>query len=188
MGISRSTITYVSVVREAKAVQVWNGNVGALILYPNVGSSLAAQFLVNGARVFGFGKLVWHRTAKDQVLVEAGRPYFHRYTHIKAPPNPLVLCFDNTSISIAQSQVMSNDGLDRCSLIPELLIELSPCSRVCCFIDDVGIFLQGRLVSEVLPIIELESSWHGERGIPRHASPREIGIEIWLALADGLAS
>ncbi len=106
--ISRTTITYMSVVREAKAVQVQNGNVSVSIFYLYVGSNLVAQFLVNTASVIGFGKLVWHRTTKDQVLVKAGRPSFHRYIYIKAPSNLLVLCFDNTSVLIAQSQVMPN--------------------------------------------------------------------------------
>ncbi len=117
---------------------------------------------------------MWHRTTKDQVLVEAGRPYFYKYTNIKAPTNPLVFCFDCTSVFIPQSQVMPNNVLDRCTLIPELLKELSPCSRVCCFIDDVDIFLEGRLICNVLPVVELENSRHGKRSIPKRR------IKIWV--------
>jgi hypothetical protein len=93
--------TYMSVVTEAKAVQLWDRDVRAMFLYPYVSSHLGAQLFVNSSRVSGFGKLVRYRTAEDQFLVEASRPYFYRYTHIKAPTNPLVL--DNTSVSIAQS-------------------------------------------------------------------------------------
>ncbi|OAF60944.1 hypothetical protein VC83_02755 [Pseudogymnoascus destructans] len=62
---------------------------------------------------------------------------------------------------------MPNNALDRCTLIPELLKELSPCSKVMLLIDHVGIFLTGRLVCNVLPVVELKSSCHGERSIPR---------------------
>lgn len=129
-----------------------------------IGSYLRAQLFVNSARVFGFNKLVQYRTAKDQFLIKAGRPYFYRYTHIEAPTNPLVL--NNTSILIAQSQVMLNNILDRCTLIRQLLKELSPHLRVCCFINDIFILLDSRLVCNVLPVIKLESSQHSRRSIP----------------------
>ena len=90
------------VVREAKAVQVWNANVGALMLYPRVYSYLRAQLFINCARVLGFSKLVWHRTTKDKLLVEAGGSYLDRYTDIKAATNLLILCIDSTGVSIAE--------------------------------------------------------------------------------------
>lgn len=147
-----------------------------MFLYLYVSSYLGAQLFVNSSRVSGFGKLVRYRTAEDQFLVEASRPYFYRYTHIKAPTNPLVL--DNTSVSIAQSQMMPNKGLNCCSLIQELLKELSPCSWVCCFIDDIDIFLSSRVVCNVLVVVELKSSWHSERSI----LPRWVEIWVYLKL------
>lgn len=43
--------TYAAAVREAKAVQMRDANVRALLLYPHVGSHFAAHLLVDGARV-----------------------------------------------------------------------------------------------------------------------------------------
>ena len=95
-------MTYMAVVREAKAIQVWNANVRALILHPRIHSHLRAQLFIYCARVLGFGKLVWHRTTKDELLVEAGRSYLDGYTYIEATSNPLILCIDNTGVSIAE--------------------------------------------------------------------------------------
>jgi hypothetical protein len=94
------------VVREPEAVKVGNANIGASILHPHKRSHLRAQLFIHCARVLGFGKLVWHETTKDKLLVEAGRLYLDRYTYIEAPSNPLILYFDNTGVSIAEPQVV----------------------------------------------------------------------------------
>lgn len=67
--------------QEAEAVQVWNTNVGALMLRPRIRSYLITlgQLFIHFARVLGFSKLVWHRTTKDEFLVETGRSYFDKY-------------------------------------------------------------------------------------------------------------
>ena len=108
-----------AVVREAEAVQVWNANIGALMLYPRIRSYLRAQLFIHCARVLGFSKLVWHRTTKDELLVEAGRSYFDRYTDIEAATNSLILYIDNTGLSIAEPQVVFNKSLNNLSLVPE---------------------------------------------------------------------
>jgi hypothetical protein len=90
------------VVREAEAVQVWNANIEALILYPRIRSHLRAQLFIHCARVLGFSKLVWHGATKHELLVEAGRSYLDRYTDIEAATNPLILCINNTGVSIAK--------------------------------------------------------------------------------------
>ena len=112
-------VAYMAVVREAEAVQVWNANVGALMLHPRIRSHLRAQLFIHCARVLGFSKLVWHRTPKDELLVEAGRSYLDRYTDIEAATNPLILCIDNTGISIAEPQVVLNKSLNSLSLVLE---------------------------------------------------------------------
>jgi hypothetical protein len=89
-----------AVVREAKAIQMWNANVGALMLHPRIRSYLKAQLLIHCARVLCFSKLVWHRATKDELLVEAGRSYLDRYIDIEAAANPLILCIDNTSVFV----------------------------------------------------------------------------------------
>jgi hypothetical protein len=108
-----------AVVREAEAVQVWNANVGALILHPRIRSHLRAQLFIYCARVLGFSKLVWHRITKDELLVVAGRSYLDRYTDIEAATNPLILCINNTGVSIAEPQVVLNKSLNSLSLVPE---------------------------------------------------------------------
>jgi hypothetical protein len=112
-------MTYMAVVREAEAVQVWNANVGALILHPRIYPHLRAQLLIHCAGVLDFSKLVWHRTTKDELLVAAGRSYLDRYTDIEAATNPLSLCIDNTGVSIAEPQVVPNKCLNSLSLVPE---------------------------------------------------------------------
>ena len=87
-----------AMVREAKAVQVWNADVGALILYPGIRSYFRAQLLINCSRVLDFSKLM--------LLVVAGRLYLDRYADFKATTNPLSLCIDNTGVSSAESQVV----------------------------------------------------------------------------------
>ena len=95
-------MTYMAVVREAEAVQVWNANIGALMLHPRIHAHLRAQLFIHCARGLGFGKLVWHGTTEDELLVEAGRSYLDGYTYIEAALNPLILCIDNTGVSIAE--------------------------------------------------------------------------------------
>jgi hypothetical protein len=51
-------IAYIVVVREAKAVQVWNTNVEVIILYVGIYSHLRAQLFIYCARILGFSKLV----------------------------------------------------------------------------------------------------------------------------------
>ena len=51
-------VAYMAVVREAEAVQVWNANVGALILHPRISSHLRAQLFIHCTRVSGFSKLI----------------------------------------------------------------------------------------------------------------------------------
>ena len=108
-----------AVIREAEAVQVWNANIGALILHPHMSSHLRAQLFVHSTRILGFSKLVWHRTTEDELLVEAGRLYLDRYTDIEAATNPLILCIDNTNVSIAEPQVVLNKSLNSLSLVPK---------------------------------------------------------------------
>jgi len=112
-------MTYMAVVREAEAVQVWNANVRALILHLRIRSNLRAQLFIHCARVFGFGKLVWLRATKDELLVEAGPLYLDRYTYIEAASNPLILCIDNISVSISKPQVVLNKSLNSLLIVPE---------------------------------------------------------------------
>jgi hypothetical protein len=107
----------------------------------------------NCARVLGFGKLVWHRTTKDKLLVEAGRSYLNRYTYIKAASNPLILCIDNTGVSISEPQVVLNKSLNSLSMVPECLIKLRRCLKVCCLVNDICIFLECLLERGVFPAI-----------------------------------
>jgi hypothetical protein len=88
---------------------------------------------------------VWHGTTKDELLVEAGRSYLDRYAYIEAASNPLILCIDNTGVSISEAQVVLNKSLDSLSMVPECLIELRRCLKVCCLVDDICIFLECRL-------------------------------------------
>ena len=108
-----------AVVREAEAVQVWNANVGTLMLHPRIRSHLRAQLLIYCARVLGFSKLVWHRTTKDELLVEAGRLYLDRDTDIEAATNPLSFCIDSTSVSVTEPQVVPSKCFNSLSLVPE---------------------------------------------------------------------
>lgn len=73
-----------AVVREAETVQVWNANVGVLMLHPRIHSHLKAQLFIHCAKILGFSKLVLHRKTKDKLLIKAGRSYLDRYTDIKA--------------------------------------------------------------------------------------------------------
>ena len=98
---------------------MWNANIGALMLYPDIRSHLRAQLLIHCARVLDFSKLVWHRTTKDELLLEAGRLYLDRYTDIEAATNPLIFCIDNTGVSIAEPQVVLNKSLNSLSLVPK---------------------------------------------------------------------
>lgn len=91
-----------AVIREAEAVQVWNANIEALILHLRMSSHLRAQLFVHSTRILAFSKFVWHRTTEDELLVEAGRLYLDVYTDIEAATNLLILCIDNTNISIAE--------------------------------------------------------------------------------------
>ncbi len=108
-----------AMVREAKAVQVWNADIGVLILYPGIRSHFRAQLLINCSRVLDFSKLMWHRTPKDELLVVAGRLYLDRYADIKAATNPLSLCIDNTGVSSAEPQVVPDKCLNDLPLVPE---------------------------------------------------------------------
>lgn len=106
-------------VRESEAVQVWNADVGALMLHPGIRSYLRAQLLIHCAWVLDFSKLMRHRTPKDELLVAADGLYLYRYTDVEAATNPLSLCTDNTGVSIAEPQVVLNKCLDSLSLVPE---------------------------------------------------------------------
>ncbi len=108
-----------AVVREAEAVQVWNANVGALMLYPRIKSHLRAQLFIYCTRVTGFSKLVWNRTTKDELLLEAGRLYLDRYADIEAATNPLIFYTDNTGVLIAEPQVVLHKSLNSLSLVPK---------------------------------------------------------------------
>jgi len=48
----------------------------------------------------------------EELLVEAGRSYLDRYTDIEAATNPLILCIDNTGVSVAKPQVALNKSLN----------------------------------------------------------------------------
>jgi hypothetical protein len=146
-------IAYMAVVREAEAVQMWNANVEAFILYARIHSHLRAQLFIHCARILGFSKLVWHRATKHKLLVEAGRSYLERYIDIEAATNPLILCMDNIGVSIAKPQVVLNKSLNDMSLVPERLIEVRRCLKVCCLADDVCIFVECRLVCDGFPVI-----------------------------------
>ena len=97
------------------------------MLYPGIRSHLRAQLLIHCARVLEFSKLVWHRTAKDELLVAAGRSYLDGYTDIEAATNPLIFCGNNTGVQITEPQVVYNKFLDGLSLVPEWLVELCRC-------------------------------------------------------------
>src|ERR1700709_2857446 len=101
-----------AMVREAKAVQVWNTDIGALLLYPGICSYLRAQLLIHCSRVLDFSKLVWHRATKYELLVAVRRSYLDRYADIEAATNPSSLCIDNTGVSIGEPQVVSDKCLN----------------------------------------------------------------------------
>ena len=89
------------------------------MLDPRICSYLRAQLFIHYIRILGFSKLVWHRTTKDELLIEAGRSYLNRYTDIEAATNPLILCTDDIGVSIAEPQVVLNKSLNSLSLVPE---------------------------------------------------------------------
>jgi hypothetical protein len=96
--------TYIAVVREAKAMQVGNANIGALSLHPHIGSHFTTQLLVHCAGVFGFGELLWHGVAEDEVSVRADRlsRYLDGYTDIEGASNPLLGREDCVCLSITE--------------------------------------------------------------------------------------
>lgn len=112
-------VTYMAMVREAEAVQVWNTDIGALMLYPGICSHLRAQLLIHCSRVLDFSKLVWHRTTKDELLVAVRRLYLDRYADVEAATNPSSLCIDNTGVLIGEPQVVPNKCLNGLLLVPE---------------------------------------------------------------------
>jgi hypothetical protein len=69
--------------------------------------------------------------------VEAGRLYLDRYIDIEAATHPLILCIDNTGVSIAKPQVVLNKSLNSLSLVLELPVEVLRCLKVCCLVDDI---------------------------------------------------
>ena len=142
-----------AMVREAEAGQVWNTDIGALVLYPGIRSHLRAQLLIHCSRVLDFSKLVWHKTTKDELLVAARRSYLDRYADIEAATNPSSLCIDNTGVSIGEPQVVPDKCLNSLPLVPERIIELRRCLKVCCLADDICVFLYCRLVRDGSPVI-----------------------------------
>jgi hypothetical protein len=48
-------------------------------------------------------------------------------TDIEAAMNPLILCIDNTGVSIAEPQVVLNKSFNSLSLVPELPVEFLRC-------------------------------------------------------------
>jgi hypothetical protein len=149
-----------AMVRKAEAVQVWNADVRAILLHPGIRSHLRAQLLVHCARVLDFSKLVWHRTAKDELLVTPGRTYLDGYTNIEAATNPSLLRRYNAGVVIIKPQMVFNNCLDGLSLVPKRLVELYRCLEVCCFADDICVFLQRRLVCDGSPVIYVDGSRH----------------------------
>ena len=111
-----SKVADMAVVGEAKAIQVRNANIGALMLHPHVCSHFRAQLFIHCARVLGFRKLVWHRATKDELLVEAVN---RTLIDIEAATNPLILCYDNTGVPIAELQVVLDKSLTRLPLVLE---------------------------------------------------------------------
>lgn len=91
-----------AMVRKAEAVQVRNADIWAMLLHPSIRSHLRAQLLIHCARVPGFSKLVWHRAAKHELLLAAGRLYLDRYADIEAATNPFVRCRNNTGVLVAE--------------------------------------------------------------------------------------
>jgi hypothetical protein len=142
-----------AMVGEAEAVQIWNADVGALMLHPGMRSHLKAQFLIHRARVLGLSKLVWHRTSKDELLVAAGRSYLDGYADVEAATDPSSPWSNNTGVSITEPQMVLNKCLNGLSLVPECLTELRRGLEVCCLADDIRIFLKCRLVRDGFPVI-----------------------------------
>lgn len=92
-----------AIVSEAEAIQARNANVAAMMLHPRVCAHLRAQFLIYCPRVLRFSKLMWHRTAKDDLhLAGTSRLYLDRDTDIEAATNPVISSFDNTGVSITE--------------------------------------------------------------------------------------
>ena len=56
---------------------------------------------------------------------------------LTAASNPLILCINNIGVSISEPQVVLNKSLNRPSMVPECLIELRRCLKVCCLFDDI---------------------------------------------------
>ncbi len=108
-----------SMVREAEAIQVWNTNIRALMLYPGIRSHLTAQLLIHFSRVIDFSQLVWHRSKTHELLVAPRRSYLDRYAYIEAATNPSSLCIDSTDVSIGEPQVVPDKCLNGLPLIPE---------------------------------------------------------------------
>jgi hypothetical protein len=49
----------------------------------------------------------------------SGRSYLDGEIDIEAATNPLILCIDNTNVSIAEPQVVLNKSLNSLSLVPQ---------------------------------------------------------------------
>ena len=68
-AIKRYSSLY-GVVREAEAVQVWNANIGASILYPHIRSNLRAQLFMASASLCGMGQrkmsFLWKRVDRTR--------------------------------------------------------------------------------------------------------------------------
>lgn len=135
---------YLTVVREAKPVQVRDTDIRAF-LYPRVCPNLAAQLLVNRAGVSRLRELERKRAAKEQLLrtrsarMPKRRPDRNRYAYIETTPDPLRLRRDGnrTFVLRAEVQMVSDDRSDGVALIPKLSVERLCCGNIRSLVDKV---------------------------------------------------
>lgn len=59
-------IANLGAVCEAKGIEVWNTDIGAVVLHPDIRRHLARDLLINGAGVVLLGEPMGQRTAKDK--------------------------------------------------------------------------------------------------------------------------
>lgn len=122
---------YMAVVREAEAIQVGDANVGASILHPHRCAHLAAQLFVHCARMPSFCQLMGQGATENKLLVEIGRFYLDRYTHVETASNPLAHRLDGTFGLISKRKEVLDESFDCLSVVPELLVELRFRHRMC---------------------------------------------------------
>ncbi|KAL5330337.1 hypothetical protein ACEPPN_003864 [Leptodophora sp. 'Broadleaf-Isolate-01'] len=115
--------TYMTLIKKAEAVEMWNANLRASLLDPRVRAHLTAQLLVHTAGVMGFCELMGHSTTQNELLDRVWRLHLNRHTHIEAASYPLAFVGDGTGHMITETQMMFDDGTYGVPVSPELLVE-----------------------------------------------------------------